>query len=99
MNARAFELVAALRALLATLPGASAISLHVSESWTFVAITAQSDEAVRELAVVLGLSAPEIRTTAEHWWRRAMTERDRNTLRVAVFGPRHRSPPPSSAAP
>ena len=39
MTARASELVTALRALLVTLPGASALSLHASERWTFVVIT------------------------------------------------------------
>jgi hypothetical protein len=94
MNARASALVAALRALLATLPGASAISLHVSELWTLVVITAESDEAVRALGAMLELGAPAIRTTAEHWWLRAAAERDLGALRVTVLGPRHRNPPP-----
>lgn len=33
MNARAHELVAALRAILVTLPGADAISFHASKIW------------------------------------------------------------------
>ena|SRR5215218_3621438 len=98
MNARAFDLVAALRALLVTLPGANAISLHASKIWTLVVITAESDEAVRALGATLGLGTPAIRKTAEHWWLRAAAERDLGALRVAVLGPRHRNPPPPDDA-
>lgn len=90
MNGRAFDLVAALRAHLATLPGATGFSIHASAVWTLVVITAESDEAVRELGVALELSAPEVRATAEHWWYRATAERDLGALRVDVIGPRHR---------
>ena len=98
MNARASELAVALRAVLVTLPGASAISLHASEIWTLVVITAESDEAVRALGAALGLGAPEIRKTAERWWLRAAAEHDLGALRVAVLGPRHRNPPPPDDA-
>lgn len=98
MNARASDLVVALRALLVTLPGATAISLHASEIWTLVVITAESDEGMRTLGATLGLSAPEIMKTAEHWWLRAAAERDLGALRVAVLGPRHRNPPPPDDA-
>ena len=94
MNARASELVTALRALLATLPGASALSLHASQRSTFVVITVETDEAVRALGAGLGLEPPERRTTAEYWWRRATAERDRGALRIDVIGPRHRHPAP-----
>jgi hypothetical protein len=94
MNARAQELVVGLRAILATLPGASALGFHASEIWTLVVITADSDEAVSGLGTALGLSGPEIRKTAERWWRRATAERDHGALRVVVVGPRHRNPPP-----
>lgn len=57
MNARTSEFVVALRALLITLPGASAISLQASEFRTLVVITAESDEAVRALGAALGLGA------------------------------------------
>ena len=100
MNARASELVTALRALLVALPGASALSLHALERWTFVVITVDTDEAVRALGATLGLDAPELRKTAEHWWRRATAEYDRGALRLDVIGPRHRNPaPPDDSAP
>lgn len=98
MNARAHDLVLTLRAILATLPGASAIGLHASERWALVWITADSDEAVSELGEALGLGEPEITKTAERWWRRAAAERDGGALRVAVIGPRHRNPPPPDDA-
>lgn len=98
MNARASELVVTLRALLGTLPGANAMSLHASKIWTLVVITAESDEAVRALGATLGLGAPQIRKTAEHWWLRAAAERDLGALRVTVLGPRHRNPPPPDDA-
>jgi hypothetical protein len=100
MNARASKFVTALRALLATLPGANALSLHASERWTFVVITVDTDEAVRALGAALELEPPELRATAEHWWRRATAERDHGALRIDVIGPRHRPPaPPDDAAP
>ena len=98
MNARTSEFVGALRALLATLPGASAISIHASAIWTLVAITAESNEAVRTLGLALELGAPELRTTAEHWWHCATAEHDRGALCVEVIGPRQRRPTPPSAA-
>lgn len=100
MNARALELVAALRAQLATLPGISALSVHVSPRWTFVAITVGTDDAVRTLGATLRLEAPTIRKTPEFWWRRATAERNDGALRVDVIGPRQRHPaPPDDAAP
>lgn len=45
---------------LATLPGANAISVHASPIWTLVVITAESDEAVRALGVMLGLDMSEV---------------------------------------
>lgn len=94
MNARASEFVTALRALLATLPGANALSLHTSERWTFVVITVDTDEAVRALGAALELEPPELRTTAAHWWRRVTAEYDRGALRIDVIGPRQRHPAP-----
>ena len=94
MNARAYELVATLRAVLATLPGATGISIHASTVWTLVWITAASDEAVCSLGEALGLSTPEVRAAAGRWWRRATAERGNGTLRVEVTGPHHTGLPP-----
>ena len=101
MNARAFELVDALLAILTTLPGASALHVDASERWAFVAITAESDEAVRALGTKLGLGAPAVRGTARLWWCYATAERHHGALHieVTVLGPRHRTPPPPDAAP
>jgi hypothetical protein len=101
MNARAFELVDELRTILTTLPGASALNVDVSETWALVAITAESDEAVRTLGTTLGLGAPAIRKTKARWWRYATAERHRGALRVEVkvLGPRHQNPPPPDDAP
>jgi hypothetical protein len=96
MNARALELVDALRAILTTLPGANALHVAASEIWALVVITVESDEAVRVLGTTLGLGAPAVRGTARLWWRYATAERDHGTLRVEVkvLGPQHGSPPP-----
>jgi hypothetical protein len=101
MNARAFELVDALLAILTTLPGASALNVDASEIWAFVVITAESDEAVRALGTALGLGAPAVRGTARLWWRYAAAERRHGALHVEVkvLGPRHRNPPPPDDAP
>jgi hypothetical protein len=95
MNGQAYQLAVTLRALLATLPGATAISIHASTTWTLVLITAVSDEAVNTLSEQLGLSAPEVRIALGRWWRRATAEHDAGTLRVEVAGPHHRDAPPS----
>jgi hypothetical protein len=55
MNARAYDLVLQLRAILRSLPGATSIALHASEVWTLALITASSDEAVIALSEGLGL--------------------------------------------
>ncbi len=94
MNAHAYHLVVALRAVLAGLPGATGISIHASSVWTLVWITAASDEAVSSLGEALGLSTPEIRGTAGRWWHRATAERD-GRLRVEVTGPHHTGVPPA----
>jgi hypothetical protein len=94
MNAYAFDLAVMLRAILATLPGATAISIHASTAWTLVLITAASDEAVDTLGETLGLEAPEVRIGVGRWWRRATTEHDGGTLRVDVVGPHHLGAPP-----
>ena len=90
MNAQAHHLVVMLRAILASLPGSIAISIHASPTWTFVLISAVSDEAVGELADALGLGAPEARLGIDRWWYRATAERDGETLRIAIVGPHHR---------
>jgi hypothetical protein len=95
MNARAYQLTVTLHAILATLPGATAISIHASTTWTLVLITASSDEAVSMLSEELGLSAPEVRIAVGRWWRRATAERDARALRVEVAGPHHPGAPPS----
>lgn len=95
MNAHAFELTVTLRAILAALPGATAVSIHATVTWTLVLITAASDEAVGTLGDTLGLGAPEIRIGIGRWWRRATAERDGGALRVEVAGPHHRGAPPS----
>jgi hypothetical protein len=94
MNAQAVDLVSTLRAVLATLPGATAISIHASTAWTLVLVTAGSDEAVGTLGEALGLGAPEVRIGSGRWWRRATAERDAGALRVDVVGPHHLSAPP-----
>jgi hypothetical protein len=89
MTAQADHLVVMLRAILATLPDAIAINIHASPIWTLVLISADSDEAVRELADALGLGAPEARIGIGRWWYRATTERDDGTLRIVVVGRHH----------
>lgn len=89
MTAQAHRLVATLRAVLAGLPGATAVSIHTSPHWTLVWITAASDDAVSSLGAALGLGAPEIRGTAGRWWLRATAERTQGVLRVEVTGPHH----------
>jgi hypothetical protein len=46
MNARAYDLVLQLRAILHSLPGATSIALHASEVWTLTLITTLSDGAI-----------------------------------------------------
>lgn len=92
MNARGYGLVRSQRATLDTLPGATGISFHASETWAIVLITAASDEAVVGLGNELGLGTVEVRTGAGRWWRRAMSEQ--GAVRVEVFGPHHLGPPP-----
>ena len=94
MNARAYDLVVQLRAILRSLPGATSIALHGSEVWTLALITTSSDEAVIALCDELGLGRTEVRTTAGRWRHRASAERDRDTLRVGLAGPDHKGPPP-----
>ncbi len=94
MNAHAYHLAAMLRAVLAILPGATAISIHASTNWTLVLITAASDEAVSTLSEALGLGAPEVRIGVGRWWHRATAERDAGALRVDVVGPHHLGAPP-----
>lgn len=94
MNAQAQYLVVMLRAVLATLPGAIAISIHASPTWTLALISAASDEAVGELARALGLGVPEVRIGSGRWWHRATAERDDEPLRVDVVGPHHLGAPP-----
>ncbi len=94
MNAQAYDLVVELRAILGTLPGATAIGLHASETWTIVLITTSSDEAVTALGEALGLGAAEVARGVGGWWRRATSERDRGALRVVVTGPHHVGLPP-----
>jgi hypothetical protein len=100
MNARVYYLTSTLRAILSTLPGATSISLHTTETWTLLVITTSSDEAVSALGEALGLVATEVRdggSGADRWWRRVMEERDQDALRVAVVGPHHRGRPPRDA--
>jgi hypothetical protein len=92
VNARGYRLVGKQRATLATLPGATGISLHASGTWTIVLIAASSDEAVVRLGNELGLGTVEVRTVAGRWWCRAMSEQ--GAVRVEVFGPHHLGPPP-----
>jgi len=101
MNARALELVDTLRTLLTTLPGANALNVDASEIWAFVAITAESDEAVQTLGTTLGLGAPAVRKAAKRWWRYATAEHYHGGLRVEmkVLGPRHRNSPPPDDTP
>lgn len=89
MNTRASDLVAELRAILATLPGATSIGLHASETWTLVLITTSSDEVATALSEELGLGATEIARGVGRWWRRATSEGDQGALRIVVTGPHH----------
>jgi hypothetical protein len=95
VNARGKSLVRRQRATLDTLPGATGISFHASETWTIVLIAASSDEAVVGLGNELGLGTVEVRTGAGRWWCRAMSEQ--GAVRVEVFGPHHLGPPPREA--
>jgi hypothetical protein len=94
MNARAYEIVSELRAILATLPGASAINFHASGTWTLLVITVNRDRAVSKLGHVLGLSTRGIGENLSHWWHRVTAEDAAGELRVVVVGPRHWNPPP-----
>lgn len=97
MNARAHDLTVTLRAILRTLPGASSISVHASETWAIIMITAASDEAVLVLGEDLGLGASEVRSAEGQWWRRTMSEADQGTLHIVVAGPLHLDSPPSGS--
>jgi hypothetical protein len=94
MNARAHEIVSELRAILATLLDASAISLHASGTWTLLSIAVNSDRTVSKLGQVLGLSTRGIGENLTHWWYRVADDDDAGALRVVVVGPRHWNPPP-----
>jgi hypothetical protein len=94
VNARAHDLVVLLHGLLGMIPGATAISCHRFTAWTYLLISASTDATVRALGRDLGLGVPEIRTVESTWWFRAMSEPGRGKVRVEVFGPHHRGPPP-----
>jgi hypothetical protein len=89
MNERAHSLMVKLQTSLDMLPGARSIGLHAFERWSLGLITASSDEAVIAIANELGLGAIEVETNPGCWWYRAVSERDRGGVRVAVAGPHH----------
>ena len=97
MNARAHELMATLRVILSTLPGATSIVLQTGKAWAIVLIATSSDQAVIALREDLGLGEVEITTAKGQWWLRASGERGQGSLRIVVTGPHHMdSPPPQS---
>ena len=97
MNVRAHDLTVLLRALLSSLPGATAMCIHASERWALVLITASSNEAVLELSEDLELAC-DIRIGEQQWWRCAASERDQGRLRIEVAGPPQRGRPPGDDA-
>jgi hypothetical protein len=89
MNARACDVVAALRGVLGKVPEANEISLHDFQSgWTLVRIVAPTDGAVHRLCADLGLGPPETKSHQGWRWLRAAASVQR-ILRVTVIGPLH----------
>jgi hypothetical protein len=99
MNARAVQIIGALRALLGTLPGATSVGLHAMETWTLLLITAASDEAVSVLGASLELGPVELRRNDTRWWYCATAEYECGALRVSVNGPPHTGTPPKDGEP
>ena len=98
MNERAHDLMVLLRSILSSLPGATALSLHASQSWAVLWIKVSSDDAVIALGEDLGLGEPEITTTTQGWRRRVRSQGEQSTLRIEVAGPTHRGQPPRDDA-
>lgn len=98
MNVRADDLMVTLRALLASLPGATSLSVHGAETWALVLIMTSSDEAVITLSEDLELGEVEIGIGEDRWRRRACSKRDQGRLRVVVVGPHHEGAPPQGEA-
>lgn len=99
MNARAHDLVVALRGILGMLPGATAITVYTFRAWTYILIAVSTDTAVRALGRDLGLEPPEIRAGERRWWLRVMSEPGNGEVRLEVAGPHHQGPPPTSGDP
>jgi hypothetical protein len=93
MNERAFDLAVRLRDILGMLPGATTVGVQASKRWTFVLITAASDEAVDALSETLGLIC-EVWIGKRKWSRRATGEADQGLLQIVVAGPSHKGSPP-----
>jgi hypothetical protein len=95
VNQRAIDMVTVLRGQLAAVHGAHAMSIHATGLWVWVLVAAFDDEAVRNIAVDLGLNAPETRTSDEASWLRATSTRD--NVCVEVYGQHIPTVPAGSA--
>lgn len=97
MNVRARDLAVLLRGFLGMMPGATSIGVHAFDRWTFVLITAASDEAVGALGEMLDLTC-DVRIVKGSWWHRAASEGDQGLLYIVVAGPPHEGEPPRGGA-
>jgi hypothetical protein len=97
MEARAQNLLAALKGITATLPGANGVSFHVHTAWCYVLVWCVSDEAVQVIGADLGLGPVEVRTIPGRWWLR--THAEEAGARVEVVGPHHIGPATPDGSP
>ncbi len=89
---RARALVASLRGILGTLPGATAIGLHTGRLWALVEIYAATEEDALVLAADLEMGTPGyVASMGRRWLRASSTLTDGTT--ITVVGPHAESDP------
>ena len=98
MNALAIQLVGNMRGIIGRYPGARSIQCDDSRTWTSVTIGAITDDAVFQLALLLGLNQPKERRAKRtgggvRWYLAAIGERREGRggplVQVTVVGPHH----------
>jgi hypothetical protein len=93
VNARAFDLRADLRRILARYPGATSIALDARVAWELIEMRVATDAQARITAADLGLGPETIERA--HGWRWIRMESSRGNTRIVVLGPFEADPPPS----